>query len=140
MLRRLIYSSKASAPMSEVSLLNLLHLARDLNLLDNITGLLLYNEGHFLQLIEGPEAAISNLEERLEKDKRHKDILIHQDLQTDTRLFPDWSMGWGDLSNPALTFLPGLARPLKNQDRFKSLANEIASFSKELQSALAEMN
>ena len=81
-LRRITYTSKATLPLDQRALLNILHEARGFNNIDEITGVLLHDEGYFLQVIEGPKEPIANLIQRLKKDIRHEQFQIHEDVQT----------------------------------------------------------
>jgi hypothetical protein len=68
------------------SLLNNTHLG--------ITGILMYRDGIFIQLLEGDEDDLLKLyEEHICKDKRHHDckVLVSKDNQT--RIFNGWNMG-----------------------------------------------
>lgn len=57
-----------------------------------ITGFLLFDGSQFLQMIEGPEAALQDLMRRLCQDKRHADIALLDDLPLTTRNCPKWTM------------------------------------------------
>ena len=58
-----------------------------------ITGLLSYGGGIFLQWIEGPHHFVHALMERIRKDPRHDCILqLHAMSGLKDRLYPDWSM------------------------------------------------
>ncbi len=57
-----------------------------------ITGVLSYGYGHYLHVIEGEEAQVSNLIKNIRKDTRHQNITEILDADTDKRLFSDWSM------------------------------------------------
>lgn len=41
----------------------------------NITGILLYNERNFFQLLEGEKETVESLYEKIKQDHRHKDII-----------------------------------------------------------------
>ncbi|HEY5718903.1 MAG TPA: BLUF domain-containing protein, partial [Gammaproteobacteria bacterium] len=60
-LYRLIYVSSATVELSLVQLNQLLQRARTKNAALEITGLLLYCDGSFLQLLEGPQGAVEQL-------------------------------------------------------------------------------
>ena len=66
--------------------------ARELNALDGITGLLVFNGTHFLQIIEGAKSAIDDLVERLRRDPRHSGFEVRDQHGIEARSFPDWSM------------------------------------------------
>ena len=66
--------------------------AREHNALDGITGLLVFNGTHFLQIIEGAQDAIEDLIGRLRQDPRHTGFEIRDRRKVETRSFPGWSM------------------------------------------------
>ena len=61
MVYRMVYVSAATAPLDADALLALLTRARDKNQRLGITGLLLYRDGDFIQLLEGEREAVANL-------------------------------------------------------------------------------
>jgi hypothetical protein len=90
--KRLAYTSLAALDLSVEQLFDIGQTARDLNGLDGITGLLLFNGTNFLQWVEGPPEAIDELMERIRRDPRHSAVEIRETQLADDRLFPDWSM------------------------------------------------
>ena len=56
-----------------------------------ITGLMVYNDGNFLQFIEGDDDAVNYLFKRISSDIRHKDILVIFDETIERRAFGNWS-------------------------------------------------
>ena len=60
----------------------------------DISGMLIYCGGHFVQAIEGPAAATDGLFARIEKDLRHTDIELLARTEGDARVFGRWSMGF----------------------------------------------
>lgn len=70
----MIYMSTASELLSEEEVNSLLIQARHFNYANYITGVLLYIEGDFLQVIEGEKETIDALFEKIKNDKRHHDI------------------------------------------------------------------
>ena len=112
---RLIYVSTADRLMNQDQLVEILTKAREKNGHLGITGLLLYKEGNFMQLLEGEENAVRGLYDTIRRDPRHFDVtlLLSEPVQAKDRLFPDWTMGFQDLSDPRLDALPGFA-PFKD--------------------------
>lgn len=90
--KRLAYTSLAALDLSVEQLFDIGQTARDLNALDGVTGLLLFNGTHFLQWIEGAPEVIDELMERLRRDPRHSAVEIRETQMADSRLFADWSM------------------------------------------------
>src|ERR1044071_5170484 len=91
-LRSLTYTSLASLHLSVGDVEAIHRTARDLNAIDGVTGILVFNGTHFLQIIEGADAAIGDLLERLRRDPRHSGLEVRDDRVIDERSFPDWSM------------------------------------------------
>lgn len=91
---RLIYVSTAAVPISPDLLDDILVTARTRNAQSGITGLLCVVGNHFMQLLEGPEAAVNNVFESIRHDKRHKDVMIIHTEASCHRQFPDWAMGF----------------------------------------------
>ncbi|MAI70081.1 MAG: hypothetical protein CMM01_04140 [Rhodopirellula sp.] len=129
MLRRITYTSLASVTLDQRALLDLLHAARGYNKLDQITGVLIHDQGRFLQVIEGPISAIENLVQRLQSDRRHWQLKIHEDVFAETRLFSDWAMGLGELTDPTLACLPGFLNESDEQNRLFELVERLPELS-----------
>jgi hypothetical protein len=64
--------------------------------------MLAYQDGNFIQVLEGPDEAVHELFEVIRKDDRHKGAIALLNNQTDQRQFPDWSMAFQNLNDPAL--------------------------------------
>lgn len=91
-LKTLTYTSRARLDFTDEELREILQTARHLNALEGITGLLLFDGSRFLQIIEGGEAAIDDLVERLRSDPRHSAFEMRDERFVDRRSFEDWSM------------------------------------------------
>ncbi len=109
MVYRMVYVSAATAPLDADALLALLTRARDKNQRLGITGLLLYRDGDFIQLLEGEREAVRGLFHTIERDPRHTRTLVLLEGEAEQRLFPDWSMGFRNLSDPAVRATPGFS-------------------------------
>ncbi len=108
-LHHLIYESQATQPLTEADLLLLLRKARVYNQANQLTGLLLYAaDGRFLQVLEGPVAAIHRLYfEHITHDFRHHRLQLLAAGVLDRRRFSDWHMGFRPATPAALTELTG---------------------------------
>jgi len=91
-LKSLTYTSLAGLDLQADDLEAIHRTARELNALDGITGLLIFNGTHFLQIIEGAPNAIQDLINRLRLDHRHSSIEVRDEQLIDERSFADWSM------------------------------------------------
>ncbi|MEA3641021.1 MAG: BLUF domain-containing protein [Lamprobacter sp.] len=91
---QLCYASTATQDFSRGELLELLTYARKHNAEKSITGLLLFQGGHFLQVLEGEPNVVRELFKQICKDQRHTDIaLLFEELVSHSQ-YPDWSMGF----------------------------------------------
>ena len=90
--KSLTYTSLARLDLQADDLEAIHRTAREANALDGITGLLIFNGTHFLQIIEGVPDAIDELVERLRRDPRHSGLEIRDEQMVGERSFPDWSM------------------------------------------------
>ena len=120
-LKTLTYTSRARLDLTDEDLNAIHQTARHLNVLDGITGLLLFDGSRFLQIIEGAEGAIDNLVGRLRMDPRHSAFEVRDERYVEQRSFPDWSMellrvsvGYRTARDEVATILPaGLAAPVR---------------------------
>ena len=71
------------------------------NRLLDVTGLLLAHDGWFLQGLEGPEASVRQLMERIRRDPRHRDVRVISAGPAPSRLFKDWNMAGAKLEREA---------------------------------------
>lgn len=91
-LKTLTYTSLASLDLSSRDVEEILRTAREVNAIEGITGLLVFNGTHFMQIVEGSEQAIDDLLERLRRDRRHSGVEVRDVRFIEERSFPDWSM------------------------------------------------
>lgn len=88
---QLIYSSQPFG-FDDAMLGGILVQARRNNARDDITGCLICRQDLYLQLLEGPAAAIDALFDKIKADDRHLAVAQLSRTTVSTRLFPDWAM------------------------------------------------
>jgi len=127
---KLIYVSRETQPISEAELLEILDKARSANAEKGITGLLLYNNGCIIQLLEGEETTVEQLYKKIELDTRHTGLLRLYSTHTDQRDFPNWNMGFERIDPTALQNqqLSALANQQLNPDELSKLSKEVQIF------------
>jgi hypothetical protein len=88
----LIYTSKAINIPSEEALRKLMQQCLPLNKRLSISGLLIYINGCYLQVLEGEKKQVLDLYDKIRKDERHDKIitLIEGDLTQCN--YPQWTM------------------------------------------------
>lgn len=94
----LIYTSSAVELFREDELVELLKISRDNNRRRGITGMLLYNDGNFLQVLEGPEESVRTLYEKIRRDPRHRNIIKLYEKPIDEPEFGQWEMAFRNVS------------------------------------------
>jgi len=91
-LTSLTYTSLARLDLRSSDLEAIHRTARGQNASAGITGLLVFNGTHFLQIVEGAHSAIDSLLEKLRRDPRHSGLEVRDERKIKARSFPDWSM------------------------------------------------
>ncbi|MCL4673378.1 MAG: BLUF domain-containing protein [Sphingomonadaceae bacterium] len=88
----LIYVSTAAPGFREADLAPLAQAAATANAVLGVTGMLAYNGAHFMQLLEGEEAAVEATLARIAADPRHAGLVVIRRETRAGRECPDWSM------------------------------------------------
>lgn len=93
-LHRLKYMSTPRAGLDEAQLRDILKSARRHNAQRGLTGFLAFSAEHFVQVIEGGRAALTNCFLRIARDPRHHSVVLLSFDAIEQRDFCDWSMGY----------------------------------------------
>ena len=101
----IVYISSAVQLFSDAELTALLKQSRQKNAELEITGILLYRDGDVMQLLEGPEEAVSQLAKTIYADQRHSGIIQLIEQKISRREFPDWSMEFQNLGTSRVQLL-----------------------------------
>lgn len=103
-----IYVSAATHEFGQDELSELLQAARLTNSRLGVTGMLLFAEGTFFQVLEGPPRTVDDLYERISRDRRHSEVakIIREPIAR--RSFDEWTMGFSRLSRRDLAGVAGL--------------------------------
>lgn len=89
-----LYRSYEAQKTSAEQLIDILAVSRQHNGSTGITGMLLYDQCRFTQVIEGEESDILALKNRILADPRHKDIITIYEGEEKDRVFAHWSMAF----------------------------------------------
>lgn len=106
---QLVYISVATQQHDDRSLANMMQSASADNKKVGITGMLLYCDGFFMQVLEGEEAMVDAVFMRISQDLRHKDVMTILREPIDQRSFSGWSMGFRVLALGAVQSDPSYA-------------------------------
>ncbi|MCV6587940.1 MAG: BLUF domain-containing protein [Marinobacterium sp.] len=96
----LVYVSRQRSPMEPDTLREIMETAVAFNQQKGITGMLVFRDGSFLQVLEGPRQAVTSLYERICLDSRHQNIELLIGERASRRFFAEWSMGFCELARP----------------------------------------
>jgi hypothetical protein len=107
----LIYVSTAVGSMQQDDLLEILKVSRKNNQQKNITGMLLYADGTFVQVLEGESEAIAETYRAIMADERHKGIIKVADGALYRRNFGEWAMGFKAANADELAEFEGFLTP-----------------------------
>ena len=88
----LIYVSTAANRMTKDNLQSILMESMRHNSDHNITGILLYDQGSFCQVLEGEKKDVLSIFKKIKKDKRHMNVITVSEKDIQYREFSAWSM------------------------------------------------
>lgn len=89
--------------MTETVLLDILQKSQVNNDEQKISGVLIYRNNQYFQLLEGREPQVRHIFEKIRQDTRHTDVEVLLDQPCEERLMPAWAMGFSqDVPMPVL--------------------------------------
>lgn len=102
---RVVYCSRNSVPAAQgdpqAEVARILATSRANNARDGVTGALLYSNGCFAQVLEGKLAAVQRTFERIQRDPRHRDVIMLEATHIQVQLFGAWDMALAEHAEPA---------------------------------------
>ena len=105
MLVRLLYASRLADTESATATESILAQSRNHNPASGITGILCYGGGIFLQALECGRQQVSALYCHIQKDVRHKDVVLLHYEEIMERRFGGWTMGQVNVAKLNTTIL-----------------------------------
>lgn len=97
-LYRLVYASKNLLQGTEAetaeAIQQILKASQRNNAKVGVTGALMFNDGAFAQVLEGPRRGVEETFERIQRDPRHGDVTVLQCGPAESRGFANWSMAF----------------------------------------------
>ena len=125
------YSSLATDQLAvaQRGIEHLLEVSRARHLQRGITGLLLFRDGIFIQVLEGETADVQFIYRLICQDPRHRSIVKLLEEPISARRFPSWSMGYRALSESDLRALdptpPSGTKPVLNPLRLQAAPEQV---------------
>ena len=102
-MHRIVYLSRASLGLTEGAIDQLVQSAREKNARLGITGALLFERGHFFQVLEGPRRELRALFRKIRADERHSEVRLLIEDDSDCRRFASWSLAWNRKNDESLS-------------------------------------
>jgi len=84
------YVSSVNPNLTETQIQEVLNFSRNWNNDHNITGILLYSEGNFFQVLEGEKELLKTLFSRISIDKRHQNVMVIFEKEVSQPKFEDY--------------------------------------------------
>lgn len=103
-----VYASAGCRDFETQELAELLEAARENNAKLGLTGMLLYAEGSFFQVLEGEVDVVDALYAKIERDKRHAHVTLIIREPLPKRHFDAWTMGFYKVSREELAGISGV--------------------------------
>lgn len=99
---QLIYVSQATTSLQLDEIENILEASRTHNQVDQVTGMLMYKDRLFVQILEGERDHVFSVYDRVKHDTRHQGVHIIEELEVTERQFDQWIMGFKFLTQDDL--------------------------------------
>jgi len=112
-MKTIVYTSEYVNTSDNSDLDNIIQEASNRNKTSNITGVLLFHNNNFLQVLEGKDEDVDFIFNKIKNDTRHKNIDLFITEEIEKRAFPNWEMRLFDL-NDSSKFSPELLRRISN--------------------------
>ena len=122
--RQIVYSSLANKKMLKSDLYVILRQARLNNEQSGVTGILIFSDGYFFQVLEGEENIIADLYKKIFTDDRHSDIKLLLEEKLEKRSFPNWGMAYATPSVREMANWAGLRNAFTLDDTLNILRSE----------------
>ena len=113
----IVYSSRASEKFDEEALASLLAQSRANNERLELSGMLLFREGRFLQILEGPDEALRERYAVIADDPRHTQVHTLIEEAIDHRFFAQWSMRYEVITDADAATAPGYRTSFEDLER-----------------------
>ena len=120
----LLYLSNAKPELKQAELDRILEVSRKNNPSRDITGLLVFANGVFIQVLEGPSNEVTNLFETICDDTRHQEVAMLGEYVGQERIFSKWSMGFLQSTFDELTRITDSPNMIGRDDVLSLLSND----------------
>ena len=112
------YLSQSKLDWTDEAINELLERSKRNNATRKITGAMIYANGYFMQLIEGPQIAVDELYSAIEADPRHEVLSLLHNQEIKDRHFSDWAMEYRDSDDLGERALMTIHAAKQDNERF----------------------
>ena len=112
------YLSQSKLDWTDEAIDELLERSKRNNATRKITGAMIYANGYFMQLIEGPQIAVDELYSAIEADPRHDVLSLLHNQEIKDRHFSDWAMEYRDSDDLGERALMTIHAAKQDNERF----------------------
>ena len=112
------YLSQSKLDWTDEAIDELLERSKRNNATRKITGAMIYANGYFMQLIEGPQIAVDELYSAIEADPRHEVLSLLHNQEIKDRHFSDWAMEYRDSDDLGERALMTIHAAKQDSERF----------------------
>ncbi len=115
----LIYISDAYEQICYSDIHKILDSSKANNLRDHLTGLLIYKDHYFLQILEGNESTVLKTMGRIIQDRRNRHVRVLVESQSNQRIFENWGMAFhdGDIDRSTVDLMSKIFETALNQNK-----------------------
>ena len=110
-MKYIIYIGSTVKLMNEAELADMLVVNQQSNRLSNITGMLIYVDGTFIQVLEGNEEDVKKAGRKMERNTSHKNIIKLAEDNLAKPNFRTWSMAFLASNRAVVEKLEGYINP-----------------------------
>jgi len=121
MLSQLVYVSNRKSNCTEEEIGKILASCKKNNPPLQITGVLLYSDTKFIQMVEGDAKVITGLYDKIKLDNRHSNTMMISYGPIKEKSFPSWHMGARKIAGNQVDFKTNITK--EDQEVFNSLLN-----------------
>ncbi|RYY32138.1 MAG: BLUF domain-containing protein [Sphingobacteriaceae bacterium] len=118
-MHNIIYISTSDKLLNDFELAELLTVSRENNKAVDVTGMLLYAEGTFIQVLEGHKDDVQYIYKKVLNDYRHRNITELANSSINKRNFENWAMGFSSVNREVFSLFEAYIDP-SDKSRFLS--------------------
>ena len=105
-LTRLLYVSTITEKFKKLAIQDILEHAQQRNAAEGVSGILYFNNTHFMQCLEGQREVVNRIYNTIVRDDRHSNVVLLDYKPIHSRDFAEWSMAYvpNTTKTKAITF------------------------------------